>query len=79
MDNINRDTREIMRDEMVVKDKIIESLQSGPKTIVEIANSIAAPSPEVMFWVMAMRKYGSIKEGEVTEDDYFLYELKEEE
>ncbi|MEJ2076800.1 MAG: MarR family transcriptional regulator [Acidobacteriota bacterium] len=72
-----RDLREIMRDEMVMSDKIAGVLADGPKTIPEIADSLGCPSYEVQLWVMAMRRYGKIDalpKGRA--DDYFQYGLK---
>ncbi|HHE46460.1 MAG TPA: MarR family transcriptional regulator [Bacteroidetes bacterium] len=75
---IQRGVAEIMRDEMVMRDKIIAVLQDGPKTIVEIAESLGCPSHEVMYWVMAMWRYGRIEETAVKPDDdgYFKYRVK---
>jgi len=69
-----RDIREIVRDEMVMKDKILASLEDGPKTVPEIAEILGCPSHEVMCWISGIRKYGLVSESEeANEDDYFLY------
>ncbi len=71
-----REPREIMRDEMAVRDRLLASLKDGPKTVPEIAEAIGYPSSEVMYWVMAARRYGLVKEmGKPTEDDYHQYAL----
>jgi len=71
-----RDMREVMRDEMVMGDRICEALQDGPLTIPEMAMQIDRPTQEVMLWVMAMRRYGRlIEKGRPDEDGYFKYEL----
>jgi len=65
-----------MRDEMVMKDKIAALLKDGPKTIPEIAAGLACPGNEVMYWVMAMRRYGKLSEiGRPDDDGYFQYQL----
>ncbi|MEA2030471.1 MAG: MarR family transcriptional regulator [candidate division Zixibacteria bacterium] len=75
-----RDTREIIRDEMLMRDKILAILKDGPKTVPEIAEAMGYPISEVMYWTMAARKYGFIEEiKEPTEDDYFQYKLVENE
>ena len=72
--------REIMIEEIIMRDKIIGFMQKGPMTIPEIAKALNKPADQVMFWVMAMRKYGLIAETEqVTDDDYYKYELIEKE
>ena len=74
-----RDLTEIMRDEMVMQDKIIDLLKDGPKTIPEIAEKLGKPTYEVQLWVMAMRRYGKLDaEPKDRSDDYFSYALKEE-
>jgi len=73
---VARDRAEVMRDEWVMRDKIIALLSDGPKTIPEIADGLKQPVPEVMLWVMAMRRYGAVAEkGRPDEDGYFQYEL----
>ena len=69
-----RDPREVIRDEMLMRSMVLAALSDGPKTVPEIAETTGYPASEVMYWVMAARKYGYIKEiKEPTEDDYFQY------
>lgn len=67
-----RDPREVIREEMVMRDKILQILRESPKTIPEIAEALGCPPYEVMYWVMGMRKYGQVTEAE-EEGDYFKY------
>lgn len=69
-----RDIREVIREEMLMRDKIVDILRDGPRTVPEIAQVLGSPSCEVMLWVMGMRKYGYVSEtGEVTDDGYHKY------
>lgn len=53
---------------------ILEALADGPRTVPEIAEAIARPSEEVMFWVMGMRRYAKLVElREPTDDGFFQY------
>lgn len=71
-----RDLREVIREEMLMRDKIVDILKNGPRTVPEIAQVLGYPSNEVMFWVMGMRKYGFVAEiGEVTDEGYHKYKL----
>ncbi len=72
----NRDTREVIREEAVWRPRILAALAGGPLTVPEIAQQIGAPTHEVVFWVMAMRRYGWVAEikGSESEDGYFRYE-----
>lgn len=71
-----RDPREVIRDEMLMRDRVLAALSDGPKTVPEIAEAMGYPVSEVMYWVMAARKYGYIAEiKEPTEDDFYQYML----
>jgi predicted Rossmann fold nucleotide-binding protein DprA/Smf involved in DNA uptake len=77
---VTRDPAEVLRDEMYLRDKIIDLLQKGPKTIPEIAAELGYPSHEVMIWVMGMRRYGTVVEmPKERADDYYHYRLRSEE
>ena len=71
----NRDLREIVREEPVMRGRILALLAGSPMSVPEIATSMACPTHEVMFWVMAMRRYGHLREVKgVGSDGYFRYE-----
>ena len=80
MSELLREPREIMREEMAVRRDLLDALADGPKTVPEIAHNLGYPPHEVMYWVMASRRYGLVKEvSQPTEDDYFAYGLAEKE
>jgi len=69
-----RDPKEIIREEPLMHLPILHALNQGPLTIPEIAELIGAPSDEVLFWVMGMRRYGHVVEVEdPTDEGYFRY------
>jgi hypothetical protein len=71
-----RDPREVMREEMLVRDRLLDTLRNGPRTVPEIAEALGLPAHEVMYWVMAARKYGYVIESsEPNEDEYYGYSL----
>lgn len=75
-DNCLRNRAEVMRDEMLWRDRIREILADGPRTIPEIAEALGHPDWEVTLWLMAMRRSGLIEEqpkGRM--DDYYPYGL----
>jgi predicted Rossmann fold nucleotide-binding protein DprA/Smf involved in DNA uptake len=56
----------------------VSVLRRQPSTIPVIAEQLGQPTDEVMFWVMAMRRYGMIEEvGKAGPDGYFTYTLTE--
>jgi hypothetical protein len=72
-----RGLAEIMRDEMVMRDRITACLRDEPKTIPEIAEALEFPRHEVLLWVMAMWRYGMVAEVEKPRgEEYFRYSLK---
>ena len=80
MSELLREPREVMRDEMAMHCHLLAALEDGPKTVPEIAQAMGHPSHEVMYWVMAARRYGLVKESsQPNEDDYFAYALVEKE
>jgi predicted Rossmann fold nucleotide-binding protein DprA/Smf involved in DNA uptake len=66
-----RETIEIAKDEMVWRDKIEAILRRGPRTVPAVARELGQPLPEVMYWMMSLRKYGHIVEGEGADGDGF--------
>ncbi len=74
-----RDLGEVLRDELVQRERIAEELKAGPKTLPELAQALGAPAHEVTKWVMAMRRYGRVRDlPKDRADDYYRYELVEE-
>lgn len=73
MPDLLREPREVMREEMLMRDQVLDALADGPLTVPEIAEIIGFPAHEVMYWVMAAWKYGYVKETGATDDDHFQY------
>lgn len=71
----HRDDREVIREEPLMRARILAALRDGPLTIPGIATAIDAPTHETVFWVMGMRRYGWLAEIRgATVDGYFQYE-----
>ena len=71
-----RDMLDIAQDEMIMRDRIADILEQGPKTIPEIAETLGCPSREVTVWLFGMRRYGLVEVvGRADVDGYFQYEL----
>jgi len=78
--SVNRDIREIIRDEHLMRRRILAALESGPLTVPEIAEAVGCAPHEAMFWVMGMRKYGHVAEiKEATDEGFYLYQAVEKE
>jgi predicted Rossmann fold nucleotide-binding protein DprA/Smf involved in DNA uptake len=75
MTTANRDVREVIREEPVMRCQILAALHDGPLTVPEIASAIDAPTDEVVLWVMAMRRYGWLAEVKGSDaNGYFQYQ-----
>jgi hypothetical protein len=60
---MSRDIREVMRDEPLVRGRLVELLlREGPLTVPEAAARGGWPQDEVMVWMMGLRKYGHVAE-----------------
>ena len=68
----DREIREIIREEPVMRARILDLLMDGPHTVPEIADAIGAPTHEVVFWVMGMRRYGWLIEVKATPEGFSL-------
>ena len=76
----DRDPREIIRDEHLMRRPILEALAEGPLTIPQIAEAIERPVHEVVYWVMGMRKYGYLAEIKEADDEgFYPYQAVERE
>lgn len=74
-----RDPREVIREEHLMRRRILAVLKDGPRTIPEIAQTLGCPTHEVVTWVMGMRKYGQLSEiKEPTDEGFYLYQAVQE-
>jgi predicted Rossmann fold nucleotide-binding protein DprA/Smf involved in DNA uptake len=75
MATLNRDVREVVREEPVMRARILAALSDGPLTVPQIATAVGAPTHEVLLWVMGMRRFGWLSEIKGSgADGYFQYE-----
>jgi predicted Rossmann fold nucleotide-binding protein DprA/Smf involved in DNA uptake len=72
MNQTLRDPREVMREEMLMHAPILAAVAEEPLTIPQIAERIGHPAPEVVYWVMGMRRYGFLAESSDADDDGFF-------
>ena len=71
----HRDLREVIRDEPIMRARILEAVGAEPRTVPELAGILGCPATEVLVWVMGMRRYGYVREIKGSDrDGYFRYE-----
>ncbi|HNU01763.1 MAG TPA: hypothetical protein PKM55_13825 [Acidobacteriota bacterium] len=68
--------KEYFKRQTQVRKALLEALKEAPRTIPELAARCGLPSEEVVWNVMAMRRYGTVVEEELR-GDYYCYRLKE--
>lgn len=70
-----RDPREVIREEPVMRARILAAVAAEPRTVPDIAEVIGVPPSEALVWVMGMRRYGYLREVKGSDaDGYFRYE-----
>lgn len=69
-----RDRLERNRQQAANRLRIAVALKDGPKTVPEIAQITGLPPSEVLWHLMAMKKYGKLVEAD-QRDDYMEYAL----
>ncbi len=74
---VPRELLERNRLQVRVLKQICEALKDGPRIVPEIAKATGLQPHEVLWYVMGMKKYGRIVEGQ-ERDDYYEYALEEE-
>jgi len=75
---VHKDTVEksqaYLKDQQAFRKELQNAMKGGPKTIPEIAEAAQLPSDQVLWHVMAMKKYDLIR-GVGMEGEYYQYQL----
>lgn len=72
--------RKVSRGELGMRERILECLGGGSKTVPEIAADVGVTTHEAMWWVMGFVRYGYISTSErANADGYYTYEAVGEE
>lgn len=76
MGGLTEDRKAMAKDQRDTIKAIQGVLKGGPRTVPEISAETKIPSPKVMWYVMALKRYGKVAEAGQA-GDYFRYQLKE--
>ena len=72
---VDRDRREVIREEPIMRSRILEAVVPAARSVPEIAAALGVPAHEALVWVMGMRRYGYLREVKGSDaDGYFRYE-----
>jgi DNA-binding IclR family transcriptional regulator len=71
---MTRDIREVVREEPLMRSRLLDLLANGPLTVPKLAEAGGLPADEVMVWMMGLRRYGyvSVEKGG-SDDGYYRY------
>lgn len=67
----------LQREQRRIRARIIEALRDGAKTVPELATALDLPPHDVLRYVMGLKKYGKVGEGDQVEG-YFQYRIIED-
>jgi len=70
--------KELLKEQRQKISAIESALKDGPKTVPEISELTAILTPEVLWWVASLKKYGVVMEHE-KRGSYFAYKLAQDE
>ena len=71
---VTRNPGEVMRDEMVMNERILSLLAEEPRTVPEIAAVLGCSAHDTMLWIASMWRYGSVEEvGKPGDEGYYKY------
>jgi predicted transcriptional regulator len=66
--------RDLIKTQNPLFKKIREQLKDKGKTVPEVAQETGISSSQVLWMIMALKKYGQVIEG-AKDGDYFIYQL----
>ena len=70
-------TQALLREQKQMQQSICQFIRENPKTVPEIAAEIGKPAYQVLWFMMAMKKYGIVVEAGMC-GDYPLYQRAKE-
>jgi predicted ArsR family transcriptional regulator len=62
--------KERLKQQRAAHKEILRALRDGPRTVAQVADATALPKHEVLWHLMALKKYGEVVEAEEQEDCY---------
>lgn len=69
--------QELLKEQKALRRQICQPLRDGPKTVPEIAQQTGIPADQVLWHIMAMKKYDLIVETGMC-GEYYLYQRVED-
>lgn len=67
----------LLKEQKDIRRQIAQALGAEPKTVPEIAEASGLPAEQVLWHIIAMKKYNLVIETDQS-DEYYLYQLAQE-
>ena len=67
----------LLKEQKAVRRQICQTMRGAPKTVPEVAEAIGLPADQVLWHIIAMKKYDLAVETGMC-GEYYLYQLAEE-
>jgi predicted transcriptional regulator len=69
-------TQALLKDQKAVRKQICQTMRDSARSVPEIAELVGMPAGQVLWHVMAMKKYGLVSEQGMC-GEYYLYQMAE--
>ncbi len=76
MGGLTEAKKAMTKDQRDTTKAILDALKAGPRTVPELSGDTKIPSEKVLWYVMALKRYGKVAEAGLA-GDYYRYERKE--
>jgi predicted Rossmann fold nucleotide-binding protein DprA/Smf involved in DNA uptake len=70
-------TQALLKEQKTIRRRICQVMRDGPKTVPEAAEATGLPANEVLWHIIAMKKYDKVVEVDMC-GEYYLYQLVKE-
>ena len=70
-------TQVLLKEQKTIRRRICQVMRDEPKTVPEVAEATGLPANEVLWHVIAMKKYDKVAEVDMC-GEYYLYQLVKE-
>jgi predicted Rossmann fold nucleotide-binding protein DprA/Smf involved in DNA uptake len=70
-------TQTLLKEQKAVRRSICQVMRDAPKTVPEIAQASGLPTNEVLWHIIAMKKYDQVTEADMC-GEYYLYQMVKE-
>jgi predicted Rossmann fold nucleotide-binding protein DprA/Smf involved in DNA uptake len=67
-------TQTLLKEQKAARRSICQVMRDAPKTVPEVAEATGLPAPDVLWHIIAMKKYDRVTEADMC-GEYYLYQM----